>query len=136
MVAVGWCRNTVNQRIRRVRHVWKWGAEEGLVPASTWHGLCVVRGLQAGRTAARETEGRKPVADAVVDATLPHLPRHVRGLVQFQRLTGCRPAEACRLRMDEVDTSGPVWVYSPARHKCAWRTRSDRVVRFGRRHSN
>ena len=56
-----------------------------------------------------------------MDATLPHLPRHVRGLVQFMLLTGCRPEEACRLRLCEVDTSGPVWVYSPARHKCAWR---------------
>jgi integrase len=121
MVALGWCRNTVNQRVRRIRHVWKWAAEEGLVAASVWHGLCVVRGLQAGRTSARETIPRKPVADTVVDATVPHLPRHVRGLVQFQRLTGCRPAEACRLRLCEVDTSGEVWVYTPARHKSAWR---------------
>ena len=74
MIALGWCRNTVNQRARRVRHIWKWAAEEGLVPASTWHGLCVVRGLQAGRTSAKESEARKPVPDAIVDATLPHLP--------------------------------------------------------------
>ena len=121
MIAVGWCRNTVNQRVRRVRHIWKWAAEEGLVSPTTWHGLCVVRGLQAGRTTARETHARQPVADAVVEATLPHLPRHARGLIRFQRLTGCRPAEACRLRMCEVDTSGEVWVYSPARHKGAWR---------------
>jgi integrase len=121
MIALRWCRNTVNQRVRRVRHMWKWAAEEGLIPASTWHALCVVRGLQAGRTDARETATRRPVADDVVDATLPFLPRHVRGLVQLQRLTGCRPAEACRLRMADVDTSGPVWVYSPVHHKCAWR---------------
>jgi integrase len=108
MVALGWCRNTVNQRVRRIRHVWKWAAEEGLVPASAWHSLCVVRGLQAGRTAARETSPRKAVADTAVDATLPHLPRHIRGLIQFMRLTGCRPAEACRLRLCEVDASGPV----------------------------
>jgi hypothetical protein len=43
MIALKWCRNTVNQRIRRVRHMWKWAAEEGVVPPSTWHGLCVVR---------------------------------------------------------------------------------------------
>ncbi|HKB04402.1 MAG TPA: tyrosine-type recombinase/integrase [Gemmataceae bacterium] len=121
MIALGWSRTTINQRVRRIRHVWKWATGEGLIPASAWYGLCVVRGLQAGRSAARESSPRQPVADAVVDATLPHLTRHVRGLIQFLRLTGCRPAEACRLRMCEVDTSGAVWVYSPARHKCAWR---------------
>ena len=31
-----------------------------------------------------------PVDDAVVEATLPFLGRHARGLVEFQRLTGCR----------------------------------------------
>jgi integrase len=121
MIGLDWSRTTVNQRVRRVRHIWKWGAEDGLVPASTWHGLCVVRGLQAGRSAARETAGRRPVTDDVVDATLPFLPRHVRGLIQFQRLTGCCPAEACRLRMADVDTTGPVWIYAPPRHKCSWR---------------
>jgi integrase len=127
MVTLGWCRNTVNQRVRRIRHIWKWAAEDGLIPASTWHGLCVVRGLQAGRTIARETTPRKPVADAIVDATLPHLTRHVRGLIQFQRLTGCRPAEACWLRLCGVDTSGEVWVYSPPRHKSAWRGHSRHI---------
>ncbi|HVK08756.1 MAG TPA: tyrosine-type recombinase/integrase [Gemmataceae bacterium] len=121
MIGLNWSRTTVNQRVRRVRHIWKWGVEDGFVPASTWHGLCVVRGLQAGRSAARETTARRPVADEAVDATLPHLPRHVRGLVQFQRLTGCRPAEACRLRLTDVDTTGSVWIYTPPRHKCSWR---------------
>src|SRR5262245_31716457 len=94
-----WSRRVVNRRVNRVRHIWKWGVEEGLVPATTWHGLLVVRGLQAGRTNARETEDRTPVTDEVVAATEPLLPRHVRGLVRFQLLTGCRPDEACRLRM-------------------------------------
>ena len=48
--------------------------------------------------AAREKEPVGPVDDAVVDATIPFLNRHVRGLVEFQRLTGCRPGEAGRAR--------------------------------------
>ena len=116
-----WSRRLVNRRVSRIRHLWKWGVEEGLVPAETWHGLLVVRGLQAGKTNARETEDRAPVPDELVAATEPFLPRHVRGLVRFQLLTGCRPAEACRLRMCDVDTTGSVWIYSPAKHKNAWR---------------
>src|SRR5262245_14444747 len=116
-----WSRKVVNRRVNRVRQIWKWAVEEGLVPAGTWLALLVVQGLRAGRTAARETPDRKPVPEEVVAATTPHLPRHVRGLVAFQLLTGCRPDEACGLRMCDVDASGDVWVYKPERHKNAWR---------------
>jgi integrase len=116
-----WCRKVVNRRVNRIRQIWKWGVIEGLVPAATWHALLVIDGLRAGRSAARETAERKPVPEALVAATLPFLPRHVRGLVRFQLLTGCRPGEACRLRMRDVDTSGTVWLYTPEKHKNAWR---------------
>jgi len=117
----GWSRKLINRRIGRIRFIWKWAAEDGLLPASAWHGLLVVRGLQSGKTNAREIDDRRPVPEAVVAATLPHLPRHVAGLVRFMQLTGARPAEACGLRLADVDTSRDVWVYSPKVHKNAWR---------------
>jgi integrase len=116
-----WSRKVVNRRVNRIRQIWKWAVEEGVVPAGTWHSLLVVQGLKAGRTTAREIEERKPVSEELVAATLPHLPRHVRGLVRFQLLTGCRPDEACQLRMCDVDASGETWVYTPKKHKNAWR---------------
>src|SRR5262249_54303815 len=39
----------------------------------------------------------------------------------FQRLTGCRPGEACRVRQCDIDTSGAIWLYRPAQHKGTWR---------------
>jgi len=117
----GWSRRLVNRRVSRIRFIWKWAAEDGLIPASAWHGLLVVRGLQAGKTNAREVEDRGPVPETVVAATLPFLPRHVAGLVRFMQLTGARPAEACQLRMTDIDMSGHVWVFSPKSHKNAWR---------------
>ena len=93
-----WCRNVVNQRIGRLRRIFKWAAGEELIPFKAYQALTAVTGLQIGRTPARESEPVQPVDDAVVDATLPHLNRHVRGLVEFQRLTGCRPGEACLMR--------------------------------------
>ena len=59
------------------------------------------------------------MSDEVVDATLPHLNRHVRGIVELQRLAGCRPGEAMGLRRRDIDTSGSVWLYKPATHKTA-----------------
>ena len=97
-IDVGWCRSLVNQRVGRVRRVFKWGASEELVPVAVHQALAAVQGLQRGRSKVRESEPVEPVADAVVDVTLLFLNRHVRGLAEFQRLTGCRPGEACARR--------------------------------------
>ena len=61
---------------------------------------------------------------------LPFLNRHVRGLVEFQRLTGCRPGEACQARRSDIDTSGPVWFFRPEQHKKAHRGKP-RVIPLG-----
>jgi integrase len=129
-VARGWSRKTVNARVDRVRRVFKWAVAEELVPPAVHQALSTVAGLQGGRTSARETEPVGPVEDAVVDATLPFLTRHVRGLVEFQRLTGCRPGEACRVRRCDLDTGGPIWLFKPSTHKTAWRGKS-RTIAIG-----
>lgn len=120
-VAAGWCRKTVNARVERIRRVFRWAVAEELIPPSVHQALATVAGLQRGRTQARETEPITPVDDSTVDATLQHLNRHVRGLVEFQRLTGCRPGEACRVRWRDIDTGGAVWLYRPPQHKGSWR---------------
>jgi integrase len=102
------------------------------VPVSVYTALATVGGLQKGRTTAPEPEPVAPVEDIVVDAVVPLLNRHVRGLVEFQRLTGCRPGEACRVRRRDIDVSGEVWVYRPTYHKTAWRGKT-RVVAIGPR---
>jgi integrase len=130
MVAAGLSRKVINQRVGRIKRVFKWAVAEQLVPADVYHGLQAVAGLGQGRTKAADPAPIEPVADDVVDKTLPQLPRHVRGLVQFMRLTGARPGEACQLRRVDIDTTAEVWTFRPARHKTAWRGRS-RVVFIG-----
>src|SRR5207248_2655716 len=110
-------RSEVNRRTNLARRIFKWAAGEELVPFAAYQSLTAVAGLQKGRTAARETEPVRPVDDATVDATLPFLTRHVRGLVEFQRLTGARPGEACRVRRCDIDVAGAVWAYRPHHHK-------------------
>lgn len=116
-IGKGWSRRTVNARVERVRRIFKWGVAEEMVSATVHQALAAVSGLQRGRTTAREAEPVLPVGDADVDATLPHVNRHVRGLVQFQRLTGCRPSEACLVRRCDIDMTGGAWLYSPHHHK-------------------
>ena len=130
MVETGWSRKLVNQRVGLVRRVFKWASSEELLPVAVHQALATVQGLQVGRTRARETDPVGPVDDATVESTLAHLNRHVRGLVQFQRLTGCRPGEACAVRRCDIDTGGAVWQYKPAQHKTVWRGKR-RVIAIG-----
>jgi integrase len=131
-IAAGWCRGLVNRRIGRVRHVFKWATSEQLVPPSVYAALRTVAGLAFGRTKAREAEPVEPVSDAAVDAVRPFLSRHVWGLVEFQRYTGCRPGEACIVRACDLDMTGEVWVYRPETHKSAWRNKP-RLIAIGPR---
>jgi integrase len=131
-VAAGLARSEVNRRVNMTRRLFKWAAGEELVRFDTFHRLTAVAGLQKGRTAARETDAVIPVDAATVDATLPHLNRHVAGVIEFQRLTGCRPGEACRVRPCDIDTAAPVWLYRPPHHKNAHRGKP-RVVAIGPR---
>ena len=129
-IELGWSRKTINQQIQRLRRAFKWAASKQLIPGSVWRDLLTVEGLRAGRTAAVDPEPIEPVDNELVDATLPHLNRHVRGLVEFQRFTGCRPGEACSVRRSEIDTGGAVWVFRPSKHKTAWRGKS-RTIAIG-----
>jgi integrase len=130
MIDADLCLGVVNQRAGRVVRVFKWGVSEEMVPESVWRSLTTVRGLERGRTDARETEPVKPVADAVVDATLPHVLPPVRAMIRLQRLTGMRPGEACMMRACDIDMSGPVWLYRPHAHKTAHKGKG-RVVALG-----
>jgi integrase len=119
MVKAGLCRSTINSRVRRIRMMMRWAASEEIVPETIYARLATVSGLRAGKTAAREPKAIKPVDDAVVDATLPHLSNVVRAMVQAQRFSGARSGEICTMRTCDIDTTGPVWTYKPASHKTA-----------------
>jgi integrase len=113
-----------------IRRAFKWGASQELVPVSVFHGLQVVTGLKRGHAACRETAPVRPVDDATIEATLPHVPPVVADMVRLQRLTGARPAEVCIVRPCDVNTAGDVWEYRPGSNKNTHRGR-DRVIFIG-----
>ncbi len=103
MIQDGRCRNRISKDVARVKRLFRWGAARKLVSPAVPLGLAAVEGLRAGRSAAKETAPVKPVADAVVEATLPHLPRQVAPLAALQRLTGMRPGEAVIMRGADLE---------------------------------
>lgn len=127
MVGKGWTREHVNAQVRRVRRVFRWAESVELMPAGKWFQLRSLEGLKAGKTQAKDQRKKQPVADEVVERTIPHLSRTVAAMVRFQRLTGCRPQDVCRLNWAEIDRTADVWVFRPDKHKTAHRGHSREV---------
>lgn len=117
MIASGRVRKNVNRLIARIRGVFKWAAENELIPPSAYHGLMAVSGLRAGRCGAKESEAVKPVPLANVHAVLPFTSKQVKAMIDLQLLTGMRPGEVTILRGCDLETTGQLWTYTPRRHK-------------------
>jgi integrase len=139
MIDAGLSRGVVNQRVGRVRRMFRWCVENELVPPSVLEGLRAVRGLEKGRSRARETAPVKPVPPAWVEAVLPFLRPQVAAMVQLQLHSGMRPGELVRVRAVDIDMTGKVWLYRPGsdqgpegEHKTAHRGHA-RVVPLGPR---
>ncbi len=126
----GQSRKTINQNTRRLSAIFKWAASEELIPVAVHQALATVPGLKRGRTEAKERPPVLPVALAVMERTMPHLPVIVRDMVRIQLLTGMRPGEICKLHPRDVDRSGDIWEYRPQAHKTEHHGRS-RVVFIG-----
>ncbi len=124
-------RQYVNRLCDKIKRLFKWAAAESLLPASIAEALSMVDPLKEGRTNLRETEEVQPVDEAVVVATLEHLPRIVADMVRFQLGTGCRPGEVCSIQPGMVDRSGDVWQVRLHEHKNAWRGK-DRTIYVGK----
>lgn len=114
-------RQYINKQSKRLIAILKWGVGEGLVPVEIYQTVKCVDPLRSGRTSAKEALPIRPVDDSVVDATLPHLPPVVADMIRFQRLSGCRPGEVCKITPAMVDRSNDVWEIRLVAHKNAWR---------------
>lgn len=119
-------RSTINDTVNRIRQMFRWGVINELVPEDRIPLLQLIPPLLRGQTSAPDRHAERTVADEVVDATLPEMPRVAADLVRFQRLVGCRPGEARRLRPCDIDMRDlpeyqGTWVWKPYRHKNEWR---------------
>ncbi len=123
-------RKYANEMTARVKRVFRWAAENELVPATVFQGLQVVKGLRKGRSEARETGAVRPVSLEDVVAIRPYLGRQVWDMVQVQLLSGARSGEIVILRPTDVDRTEPVWIYRPQEHKTGHRG-IEREIYFG-----
>jgi integrase len=107
-------RTTIQQRMQRLRHVWRWARSVELIDTD----LPDIEAVRFGH--AKETADVEPVDLALFEATLPHVSPIVGIMLRVQLLTGARPGEICDLRGVDLDMKREVWVYRPAIHKTRW----------------
>jgi integrase len=127
MIDAGLARTTINQRIGRIVHLFKWGFEHELVAPAVHLALKAVAGLKRGRTAAREPAPVRPVPAAEIAAIRPHVSRQVWTMINIQLLSGMRPGEVIRLRTGDLDMGGAIWVFTPEAHKTEHHDRRRRI---------
>ena len=117
MLAREWSRATINSGVGRIRRMFRWAVSKEIVDPEVLAKLDSLPGLAKGRTTAKEPDKVTPVAEDVVDKTLPHLPQVVADMVRVQQLTGMRPDEVCALHCAEIDRTEDVWAFTPGSHK-------------------
>ncbi len=130
MVARGLTRKSINSLVSRIRQMFRWAAEQELLPVTIHQSLSAVSALKKGRTSASEKPPIAPVNSALVEKTLPHLHPTVAAMVRLQWLTGMRPGEVTQMRAADLNTSGAIWEYKPGSHKTEHHER-DRTIFLG-----
>jgi integrase len=127
MIELNWSRKLINQRIGRIKRMFKWAVSQQLVSPVLYQGLLTVEGLKLGRCAAKESLPVKPIDEKYVYALLPYLTPVLSTIVQIQLLTGMRPSEVLQMKPKDIDRSGEVWHCYPERHKNLYRGHERRV---------
>ncbi len=110
-----------NRLTNAVVRMFKYAVSQELVSSDTWQRLKSVEALRAGQTAAKETEPIRPVDIEVVRKTAVELSPVLKAMLRVQVATGMRPSEVCKMRPIDIDRSGSVWMFRPAKHKTAGR---------------
>ncbi len=130
MIRKDWSWTYIKDQSSRLKRFIRWCVEEDLIPAEVHYRVHAIRCLPHGRGGVKETLPVMPVADDVLEATLPNMPQIVADMCQIQRLCACRPGELCSMIPAEIERTGDMWLYRPAKHKNSHRGHT-RVIPIG-----
>lgn len=124
----GVCRTHANRVADRVRRVVRWGVGREMASPMVLEALKAVGPLRAGTPGIRESTPRRPATWAEVERTVPYMALAARAAILVLWWSGARPGEVLGLRWSDIDTTGPIWLAYPKRHKNTWRGFSREIV--------
>ena len=134
MVEAVLSRKTINDRINRIRRVFRWATK----PPNRWidsavlADLSLVDPLAKGRSAAPDNPPVQPVSWDTVSATIAAAAADLElaTAIELQWHTGMRPGELVRMERQELTRQGDLTIYRPAEHKTQ-HYEVDRVITIG-----
>jgi integrase len=94
-----------------------WGVSREFFGAEVITRLESLGSLPRNRGGAKQNAKVRPVDWELAKQVIPHVSSTVGAMIQVHYLTGMRQDEVCRLSMDAIDRSAPVWLYSLNKHK-------------------
>ncbi|MEJ7590121.1 MAG: tyrosine-type recombinase/integrase [Planctomycetaceae bacterium] len=131
MIENGWCRDTINAGMSRIRRIFKHAIANELIDGSILQRLQCVAPLLAGRTEAHDNAPRSAVESDNIATVKQLVSPLVRDLIELQRLTGSRSGELLKLTSGSINRSmGDVWAAQLGDHKAVHHGKS-RTLHFG-----
>ena len=130
MIELGWCRDTVNAGMSRIRRIFKHAIANELIDGSLLLRLQCVAPLLAGRTEAHDNAPRTAVDADSIAAVKKLVSTLIGDLIELQRLTGSRSGELIKLTTGAIDRTGDVWAAQLGDHKAVHHGKS-RTLYFG-----
>jgi integrase len=115
LLSFGNCRRYVNDQIRDVLNLFRFGVARELVDAKVLTALSALDSLKRGEAPDRDKRSGVPLL--VVEDTLPHLDAVVAKMVRLQLATAARPSEVFGMKPRMIEQVGNVWIYRPEKHK-------------------
>ena len=109
-------RSSVNDTMRNVHTVWRWGVGRGIVTLAQAERLKEVRPLRIGQTEAPDVPKRARVTQEEFEKVLPLVPTVVADMLRLIWYTAMRPGEVCGMRPFDILHDDPeCWIYIPGR---------------------
>ncbi len=110
-----WCISTINRRITTIVKMFQWAVSEEFVNSYTWQSLQSVESLKSRYCDRRIRLIKKvmPIELDRVNLTLKHLSPTLQDMVNLQLLTAMRPGEMVKIRPENINRSGEIWLYTP-----------------------
>ena len=119
MIEKGWSQSYINDQVRRIRSVVRWGVSHELAHPDVLAALMAVPGLRKGRTKAPPPKKIKPVPLRDLAKVIRVAPPTLAAMMRTQWRTGLRSTHLCKLRILDIDMTSyeDVWVYKPVHHE-------------------
>lgn len=110
-------RSYINSRVRRLRRIFRWGVEQGIVPSMVLTSLASVSALRPNDQVRESAGVRAITVDELRTITSQMTDDMIAAMTALAYWTGARPGELVQMHSDEIIKGEEVWEYRPRRHK-------------------